>query len=231
MNTPATPDRRDPLDDLTAAALRACISAERLRPYERAVGDPGRALELYLWNLAASAAFFEDLGVLEVALRNACHDQLRAWNAAQGRTSPWYDLALLDDRRRGDVAEARRRLQQGRRAETEGRVIAELAFGFWRQLHAARYESDLWTPSLRHAYPHLPSRRRGTVYERLDHLNTLRNRLAHHEPVHGRDVARTGKDLAGLHADLVDLLGWISPPVATWLSSTSRLPALLLSKP
>jgi len=226
-----TPPGRGPLDAGTAAALRACISPERLGPYERAAGDPDRALALYVWNLEASAAFFADLGVLEVALRNACHDQLRAWNAQQGRTRPWYDHPVLDDRRRGDVAEARRRVRQGRGTETEGRVIAELAFGFWRQLHAARYEAVLWTPALRRAYPRLQPRRRSAVYDRLDHLNTLRNRIAHHEPVHGHDVGRTGKDLGGLHADLVELLAWINPPVATWLVARSRLPALLAGRP
>jgi len=57
--------------------------------------DPARALDLYSWNAAVSAALFEDLSVLEVTLRNACHRELRAWNAAQGQASPWYHHPVL----------------------------------------------------------------------------------------------------------------------------------------
>ncbi|ELB86058.1 hypothetical protein Rwratislav_46905, partial [Rhodococcus wratislaviensis IFP 2016] len=63
-------------------------------------------------------------------------------------------------------------------------------FGFWRFLHSRSYEATLWTPSLRHAYPHQTPRRRSDVY---NHLNTLRNRIAHHEPIHGPAIGDTGK--------------------------------------
>jgi len=96
-------------------------------------------------------------------------------------------------------------------------------FGFWRFLHARSYEATLWTPCLRLAFPHLQPRRRNTVYTRLDHLNTLRNRIAHHEPIHGARIAGTGHGIAGLHTEMLELLGWIDPVVENWVRARSTV--------
>ena len=58
---------------------------------------------------------------------------------------------------------------QGKKPETEGRVVAELMWGFWRLLHSKVYEVNLWRPCLRHAYPQAATLIRDTVYEHLDH--------------------------------------------------------------
>lgn len=130
-----------------------------------------------------------------------------------------------------DVARARQRVGQGGKPETEGRVIAELMFGFWRLLHSKTYEATLWTPCLRHAYPHQRPNDRTAVYRRLDHLNTLRNRIAHHEHVHGATIAKTGIDIAAMHEALLDLLRWIDSDMHHWVLAHSRVPALLRSRP
>ncbi len=215
-----------------AAVLRAAIGAERLSGYERAAsGDPARALDLYTWNAAVSAAAFEDLGVLEVVLRNACHTQLQRWNAAQGNPHPWYHHPVLSPRHMQDVGAARSRVAQGKKTETEGRVVADLMLGFWRLLHSKSYEVTLWRPCLRLAYPGIAKLDREDVYDRLDHLNTLRNRVAHHEPVHGSTIGHVNADLGALHAELLELLGWLNPSVRGWVQTHSRVPALLRRKP
>jgi hypothetical protein len=213
-------------------AIRAAIGADRLAEYDAAVGaDPARAIDLYGWNAAVSAALFEDLSVLEVTLRNACNRELRAWNTAQGHVSPWYHHPVLTPGAMEDVGRARRRVVQGGKPETEGRVVAELMFGFWRLLHSKTYEATLWTPCLRHAYPTQQPNDRSAVYGRLDRLNTLRNRIAHHEPIHSGAIAKTGLDIAGMHQALLDLLDWIDPDVQRWVTTYSRVPALLQTRP
>src|SRR5699024_6110232 len=142
-------------------------------------------LNLYEWNSQISAAVFADFGYLEVVLRNACHYQLSAWHQARGGSGPWYLDPVFTGRSRDDIRTARERATRGGRTELPGRVDAESMFGFWRFLHARSYEATLWTPCLRRPFPHLQPQRRKSVYTRLDHLNTLRNRIAHHEPVHG----------------------------------------------
>ena len=58
-------------------ALEASLSFERLTAYRRDTGgNLERALGLYLWNTAISAALYGPLQGLEVAMRNA----VQKWN-------------------------------------------------------------------------------------------------------------------------------------------------------
>lgn len=213
-------------------SLTTLLTPERLAPYRAAVGgDTDRALDLYEWNGRISAAVFEDLGYLEVVLRNACHHQLGRWHRARGGAGPWYLDPVFTTASQDDIDKARRRATRAGRTELPGRVVAELMFGFWRFLHARSYEATLWTPCLRLAFPHLQPRRRQIVYTRLDHLNTLRNRIAHHEPVHGARIAGTGHDIAGLHTEMLEVLGWIDPVVEHWVRARSAVPSLLTDRP
>ena len=172
--------------------LEQRMSVERIGPYRRAVGgDLAKAAELYVWNAEIGSAFSVVIGQFEVVLRNALHKQMTARHAATGRPGEWYDdLVTLPDRKRHeDVAKARSRLRITGKAETPGRVVAELTFGFWRLLLDARLQNTLWAQSLRHAFPHLRPQARINVYEPVDHMNSLRNRIAHHEPIHQLPLA------------------------------------------
>jgi len=211
-------------DESRALVLRRYLSPERLAPYEQATGGLEAAQELYGWNLAVSGAFYEVLGAFEVTLRNALHAQLTAWHGE--RAGDWYcdPRRVLSEKSREDVQAARDRVRRLNGPETPGRVIAELGFGLWRFLLASQYERTLWTPHLRHAFPHLRPQSRRKVHDRVARLNRLRNRVAHHEPIHGRD-------LAGDHAVLLVVAEWIHPTVADWIAGLSRVPALLASRP
>ena len=64
--------------------LVAALSPERMSTYQRAVrGDREKALRLYTWNTAISAAFYGPLQGLEVTLRNAMHRQLAGCYGAE----------------------------------------------------------------------------------------------------------------------------------------------------
>ncbi|WP_157234257.1 MULTISPECIES: hypothetical protein [Rhodococcus] len=44
-------------------------------------------------------------------------------------------------------------------------------------------------------------------------------------------MASTGKDIAGLHRELLELLSRIDPSIASWVRARSAVPALLGSRP
>ena len=102
----------------------------------------------------------------------------------------------------GSRADARRRARRGGVPETHGKVIAELMFGFWRFVLDARHSPTLWAPALRHAFPHLRPKVRTDVYDRVERLNALRNRVAHHEPIHQVPLDRRWQDLLTVAVDL-----------------------------
>lgn len=202
--------------------VRRLLSAARLAPYVAAgecLGcDP---LGLYSWNVSVSAAFFEDLHYLEVGLRNTIDDSLQERFGSGGE---WFDSpGLLSLRSRRAVAEARRRARLGSGgAATHGKTVAELPFGFWWSLLADEYNRSLWQPALQHAL-HGPVRRR-TLHERVDDLRRLRNRIAHHEPIHTRDLHAD-------HANLLDTATRVHPALATHISQRSRVPKALATRP
>src|SRR5262245_43140838 len=163
---------------------------------------------------------------VEVLLRNALHDQMTRWHAANEWPGMWFGdpAGLLERRCLDDIEEARRRLRRLGRPATPGRIVAELGFGFWRYLLTARYEQTLWTPALRHAFPGLRPTRRRTLADRVERIHYLRNRIAHHEPIHGRDLALD-------HADALAVVEAICPHARAWLGHTSLVPGTLAGRP
>ncbi|TDD64492.1 hypothetical protein E1262_27985 [Jiangella aurantiaca] len=184
--------------------IERALSAERLSPYRRHGGDLRRAVDLYEWNTAASAAIWLDIANLEVLVRNAMHRQLTDWAKANYGHGRWYDDPgrVLSPRHRDDVDSARQRLNRAGKRNDAGRIVAELGFGFWRYLVASQYDRALWVPTLRTAFPGQPRRR--PVHDRLTRLHHLRNRIAHHEPIYRMPLAQ--------HlSDMLDVVEWVDP--------------------
>ncbi len=173
--------------------LQQRLSAERLRSYLTATaGDLDAAIALYEWNCAISAALLEVLGDVEVIVRNALHDSLTEWHARGPLGGEWYDNmhGLLAPQAVFDIAAARVRLEKRRKPVSPGAMVAELNFGFWRYLLTKKYSSTLWPAVGRAAFPNIDHRRPPLLWSRIGRLNDLRNRIAHHEPIHWRHIDR-----------------------------------------
>jgi hypothetical protein len=77
------------------------------------------------------------------------------------------------------------RREQDRRkqiAVSDGEIIAELTFYFWKRLYGPEYEQTLWRTSLKRTFPY-KKLSRSVVSACLEKIYQARNRLAHHEPV------------------------------------------------
>lgn len=205
--------------------LQAHLSVDRMSTYVQAShGDLDAAVALYRWNSAIAAAFWESLGHVEVVLRNAMCDRLSARHAQRGRPATWLDdpAGELDRRAVLDIAKANRRAQDKGKRVSQGQLVAELNFGFWRFLIAKRY-MNLW-PDLASAFPHAPDRRQATLEQPIARLHGFRNRLAHHERV-------WSEPLTDLYDDMAAVLGYVNPDVRDWVVTTSRVQATLALRP
>jgi len=65
---------------------------------------------------------------------------------------------------------------------SNGKIIAEITFHFWKKIYGSEYEHSLWKPTLKKTFPH-KSVKRSDVAIHLENIYQARNRLAHHEPV------------------------------------------------
>lgn len=128
-----------------------------------------RALALYEWNVEAGQALMHDIAHFEVALRNAYdiaisavwpHDTHWLLHAESPAVMPIWRTRMVKGIKRGsdenyrtrkNVDDAIRRC--GYSKASSGKVIAELSFGFWRQLTTKAMEKSIWVPYLHHAFP------------------------------------------------------------------------------
>jgi len=209
-------------------SLSQLLTAERLGSYLHwSGGDLEAAFALYEWNMSASAAVMHTTGMVEVVVRNAMDRALQDMAKARGWSS-WFDRAPLDQRGRADIRKARERATRfGSQPEVHGKVVAELTLGFWRYLAASRYLTALWTPALFRAFPAGPSdklQQQRQVDRHLKNLLLVRNRAAHHEPIHRRNLVR---DLDAA----VAVTSWVDPNAGEWVADLSTLGRVVDAKP
>jgi hypothetical protein len=210
---------------LSPSDLRRLFSSERLSTYiDYCGGDLAAAVEMYRWNSAITAAFWEPIGHLEVALRNTLDERLAARHSRLGRRGSWLDdpEEELSSRARLDIAGARDRVRQKGKRASDGQTISELSFGFWRFLITKKF-TGLW-PDLASGFPHAPDRQLGTVERQVAHLHVFRNRLAHHQRVWSHAPEER-------YEDLLILAGYIDPALPVWIAATSKVPQTLRARP
>lgn len=215
--------------------LELWLSAPRLGRYLAATGgDRARALRLYDWNARISAALLRDLAHFEVALRNAYDGALMAatpsrqthWTFASAAVfPPLYRTKRIagGSTQRTDINRKPREILDaavaaaGGRAASPGKVVANLTFGFWRYLSSKAHEKSLWVPYLHTAFP--PKTSRSDVDARVGRLHSLRNRVAHHEPLLSTNVLAGFDDLLWV-AERLDL------SLAQYISASSDVRTL-----
>jgi hypothetical protein len=190
-------------------------------------------MELYAWNAQLAAAFFIDLGHLEVALRNALDARMTARHDGLGRPQTWLDDptgelgrdltgAGKNKQPYSDIFTARGRVQKNNKQLDHGQILSETAFGLWHQLVSKKW-TGLW-PELADAFPHAPNRSRETVAAPVSDLRNLRNRIGHHHRIWTQPCAQR-------HAQLLDVAGYIDPDLRTWIEDNSTVPDLIANSP
>ena len=99
---------------------------------------------------------------------------------------------------------------------TAGRIVAALSFGFWTAMFGPHYEG-LWRKALHRiaAKPDGTRLRRKDFSGPLTSIRTIRNRIAHHEPI-------IAWDLPEIHKKMVELTRWLSPAAAAWCRENDR---------
>lgn len=205
------------------------LPVERIAPYLSECGNnSAAALGLYAWNTAASGATYECLSHFEVCLRNSLDAALAGRHEHLKRSGDW-----LDDRHGelsafawDSIADARSNASRGGGSVLRGAIIAELNFGFWRRLLDVRYER-YWGSAVMRRFPTLRRPRNNdmkSLRDLVEPLYSLRNRVAHHEPI-------WKINLANRESDLFRVIEIIDADMARWAKTNSRLGTVLSQRP
>jgi hypothetical protein len=168
------------------------LSEDRLQRYMIACGNNSRkTMTLYRLNLNLSQEVFTLLSCFEVALRNAIDREL-----TQELGSDWLRNAILPG---GifDVSGCRDSARIIRKAYeklhhngeySHNKLLAEMEFGIWKYMFANPQYRVTGRRLLR-VFPNKPRSsadmqyNNSFMFNELDGINILRNRIAHHEPI------------------------------------------------
>ena len=211
-------------------ALELALSSERMAPYvRRAGGSRHKAVLLYERNTALSESLYGIIQAFEIALRNAIHRGLSPSLGAM-----WFDcIPGIEEPQERQILEAKADLEKNQRVLTPGAIIAELNLGFWTSLISARYEKTLWVPYLHKSFPNaikqMPGKSpaplsRSEIFDQLERIRNLRNRIAHHEPILKLDLKR-------LYSETLGATRWICATTANWVHHTNSFNQKFHEKP
>jgi Abi-like protein len=194
--------------------LEQALSLERFNRYLAwAASDRDRAIMLYTLNTRLSESLYIPLQTLEVVLRNRIHAVM-----TEAHHENWFREpgVLLGEWQIAQVAKAIQDIEKARKEAVAGRIVAELTFSFWTGMFGADYEI-LWQKTLyKIAAPTAPKGlRRKSFSGPLAPIRTLRNRIAHHEPI-------LMWNLGTHHARILELVEWLSLAAALWCREQDR---------
>lgn len=199
------------------------ISRPRISTYEAACPQNAEksdnALTLYAWNARVSAAMLAPLHLCEVVTRNAVSDALESVYGARWPWSSGFEQSLPSSR--GGGYDPSRDLFNARRRQTStGKVIPELKFVFWQKLFTSRFQQRIWTPHIKGVFPNLPANKtevecRTIIYDELESIRKLRNRIAHHEPIFSRN-------LLGDYTRICSLVQYRCVDTESWMKSNQN---------
>jgi len=208
------------------ASVGLALSTPRIGTYVAACsGDMTKAVALYGWNARLSAALMLPAHFAEVTTRNAVDEAL---TKVYGSRWPWDQTLLrsLPNPTKG-YSPRKNLMDVARREMTTGKVIAELKFMFWQTIFTARHDGRLWTPHIAACFPNTamqPKALRTRIYDDLEVIRQLRNRMAHHEPIFRRNA---GTELIRM-TELIDMR---SRPTGDWVKAMEDVTAVLLERP
>lgn len=168
------------------------FSHERMDRYLQACsGDTRKAMTLYRYNLQLSQQMFTIICCFEVILRNAINDKLVCTLGGE-----WLKDSIMPGGRFcipatqkdfSNISRAFNNLKEARQY-THSKLLASMDFGFWKYMFSPT-QFRLTGSVLLGIFPKkersTPQRQynHSYIFNELDKINTMRNRIAHHEPI------------------------------------------------
>ena len=176
---------------MTYKQFEHIVSARRMERYLIACyGDTKKARKLYRMNMRLACEMFIIVSGFEIALRNAIHENVSTrlgedWlGRSVRRGGVFYSLPPKAKR---NIISTARKLKENNKYDPD-QMVASMEFGTWKYMFS-KIQYEATGQCLLKIFPLKPKSTKEQHYDRkyffneLDHVNSLRNRLAHHEPI------------------------------------------------
>lgn len=209
---------------MSTQTIKQTLSIARLSTYEKElIKYPcfDDALSLYGWNAQISAALLVPLHICEITLRNAISEMLQI---RYGNRWPWAEGFERSLPAKGSYSPKNDLLQSRKHQKKTDKVIPELNFVFWQKMLTARFDQELWQKHFYDIFPNIPNQNskedRQALYDTVDKIRKLRNRIAHHEPIFFRDLEQE-------YQLILKVIAYRCKPTAKWLEQYQQVTQLL----
>ena len=168
------------------------ISADRMRRYVKACdGNVQKSRALYRYNLLVSSEMLKIISCFEVALRNRIDLTLTPYYGNDWLRDSCLPGGVFDSPRTQRTKIIIDKAYNGLIANgsyTPTKLMSEMEFGIWKYM----YSGPQYAATGQKLLSVFPSKPRTTpmlqidnkyIFNELDYINQLRNRIAHHEPI------------------------------------------------
>lgn len=209
------------------AMIKNSLSSIRLSQYLQKTGNTSDALKLYLWNSEISAALLPVLSLCEVTLRNSIDLALSNVYGRSWAYNEVFHLSLPNTKKGFNSRQEIINLSQ-KYKNAPDQVIAEAKFIFWQTLLTKRHDERIWNTQLSKCFPNMEllpsiSECRTEIYQTIEKIRKLRNRIAHHEPIFYLNIHEK-------YNMICQLIGLRCKNTENWIRNKNKLYPYILTK-
>lgn len=166
------------------------VTLKRLNKYVTACNNnTSRSMRLYRANIRLSKEFLAILGIFEVVLRNKIDNHYKSLFPVTAPDHEWLLQFVLPGGRfanndcRNTVKTVVDSYTSLEHTYSHDKLIASLSFGVWKYMFAGKQYQNAGNTLLT-IFPNRPLRTsQKDIYSKLNKINAIRNRVAHHEPI------------------------------------------------
>lgn len=220
--------------------LEHMVSAERLERYLLACGgDKAKSLILYRYNIKAALEMFAVVGAFEVALRNSIDKVMSEkfgddWLRNAILPGGIFDVPQCRDHAKIIRSAYEKLIKQN--CYTHTHLLSKMEFGIWKYMFSSPQFRAANRVLLR-VFPNKPVSTREKqynntyIFNELDHVNSLRNRIAHHEPICFRSGSAviTTAYIEFIYNKIIVLFKWLGIDAKEYLSSLDHVNSVCIS--
>lgn len=200
------------------------ISSERLLSFKKSENDTiDMLIERYKLNLRISQAFYPELSILEVTLRNAVDTMLKTCISETWIEDEIKQQKILNNCEHEKLVTVYNNTKKEYSGSnfTIGKVIANLTFGFWTNLCSKWYCSNIWNKGrcFKGVFVNYPDNVNniGVIAAKLRLIRRLRNRIFHYEP-----IFKNPQNTLKMYYEIMDMINYLPSDSSNILKDTSN---------